>query len=245
MIHTERLTVSYNPGDGVPALGEISLSVSPGERAALIGANGAGKSTLLLALIGILSPSAGEIILGGVRAEKKTLGELRRIAGMTWQNPEDQLFMPTVYEDVAFGPRNYGWDEGEIRVRAEAVLARLGIAHLRDRLSHRLSGGEKRLAALAGILVMEPALLLLDEPSSFLDPRSRRRLITILDALPQTMLIATHDLDLALDLCPRVILLREGRIRADGAAEDILGDAPLLDECGLEPPLSASIHRRK
>lgn len=238
VIHTERLTVRYNPGDQVPALGGIGFSVSPGERVAVIGANGAGKSTLLLALIGILKPEAGEIVLGGIRVEKKTLGDLRRMTGLVQQNPDNQLFMPTVYEDVAFGPRNYGYPGEEIEARTDAVLARLGIAHLKRRMSHRLSGGEKRLAALAGILVMEPAVLLLDEPSSFLDPRSRRRLIETLGTLPQTMLIATHDLDLALDLCPRIMLLKEGRLRADGRAEDILDDLSLLEECGLEPPLS-------
>jgi cobalt/nickel transport system ATP-binding protein len=158
--------------------------------------------------------------------------------GMVFQNPDDQLFMPTVYEDAAFGPRNLGWAEAETARKVDGVLDWLGIRHLKDRLSHRLSGGEKRLAALAGVLVMEPGVLLMDEPSSFLDPRARRRLIETLDQLPQAMLIATHDLDMALDLCQRAIILKEGRIFADTAARDALRDAALLAECGLELPLS-------
>jgi cobalt/nickel transport system ATP-binding protein len=243
-LKTTNLRVQYDAADERAALEGISFSVSRGERLALIGANGAGKSTLLLTLIGVLFPAAGEIEAGGLRVEKKTLPSLRRRAGLVLQNPDDQLFMPTVYEDVAFGPRNYGYDEEKTGALVEAVLAELGISRLKNRMSHRLSGGEKRLAALAGTLVMKPDLLLLDEPSSFLDPRSRRLLIGTLGALPQTMLIATHDLDLALDLCPRVLLLREGRLYADGAAGRILNDGPLLEECGLELPLSVRGQRR-
>jgi cobalt/nickel transport system ATP-binding protein len=166
-------------------------------------------------------------------ANKEHLRELRRRAALVFQNPDDQLFMPTVEEDIAFGPRNYGESEEHIASAAEKVLAELGIGHLRGRLSHRLSGGEKRLAALAGILVMEPSLLLLDEPSSFLDPRSRRRLIDILKSLTHTMLLATHDLDLARALCRRVILLKDGSVFADGPAAEVLDNGTLLEECGL------------
>jgi cobalt/nickel transport system ATP-binding protein len=236
MIRARDLTVRYRAEEPA-ALRELGFSLEAGERAALIGANGAGKSPLLLTLMGFLSPETGGVELGGLRVEKKNLEALRRRAGMVFQNPDDQLFMPTVYEDVAFGPRNCPSGE-PLERRVEAVLDRLGIARLRERLCYRLSGGEKRLAALAGVLVMDPEILLLDEPSSFLDPRARRIIIGILDALPQTMLIATHDLDLALDLCRRTILLKEGRVFADGPSEKLLTDPVLLESCGLELPLS-------
>jgi cobalt/nickel transport system ATP-binding protein len=235
-LKAENLTVRYD--DAVCALRDVGFSVRDGERVALIGANGAGKSTLLLTLVGVLPAESGEISLEDVPVGKETLREFRRRVGMVFQNPDDQLFMPTVYEDIAFGPRNYGLSEEEIETRINGVLDRFGIARLRDRMTHKLSGGEKRLVALAGILVMEPSVLLMDEPSSFLDPRSRRKLIETLDKLPQTMLIATHDLDLALDLCRRAILLDEGRVRADAPIEEILSDAALLESCGLELPLS-------
>jgi cobalt/nickel transport system ATP-binding protein len=233
VIRAENVTVRYVPSEGTQALREVSFHIAEGERAALIGANGAGKSTLLLALVGILPAASGVLSIDGIRVEKKTLGEIRQKAGMVFQNPDDQLFMPTVYEDIAFGPRNYGVAESHIRERAESVLAGLGIGHLMNRMTAKLSGGEKRLAALAGVLAMNPSVLLLDEPSSFLDPRSRRRLIEILRNLPQTQLIATHDLDLARTVCGRVILLKDGRVAADGETSRILRDAALLEECGL------------
>jgi cobalt/nickel transport system ATP-binding protein len=237
MIRVRDLSVRYQ-AEGPAALADIQFSLEAGERAALIGANGAGKSTLLLALMGFLPPERGSMDMGDLRVEKKNLEALRRRAGLVFQNPDDQLFMPTVYEDVAFGLRNCPRSGEALEQRVEAVLDRLGIARLRERLCYRLSGGEKRLAALAGVLVMDPELLLLDEPSSFLDPRARRILIGILDALPQTMLIATHDLDLALELCRRTILLKEGRVFADGPTEKLLTDPVLLESCGLELPLS-------
>ena len=232
MIHAENLTVCYGPGEA-PALRCISFSVQEGERAALIGANGAGKSTLLLALVGILEPASGQVSVCGLNIETKNLRQLRQKAALVFQNPDDQLFMPTVYEDIAFGPRNYGIAESLIKERADMVMGNLDIAHLAGRLAGKLSGGEKRLAALAGVLIMEPEIILLDEPSSFLDPRSRRRLIGILKGLTQTLLVATHDTDLARQVCKRVILLKEGRIAADGKTSDILGNAELLEECGL------------
>jgi cobalt/nickel transport system ATP-binding protein len=231
VIKAASLSVKYN--SDAAALENIGFSVSTGERVALIGANGAGKSTLLLSLIGILPPAEGELMVCGIPVRKDTLGEVRRGAALVFQNPDDQLFMPTLEEDIAFGPRNYGLTEETIQIRIAAVLEELGISHLKKRLSHKLSGGEKRLAALAGVLVMEPSLLLLDEPSSFLDPRSRRGLISILGGLTQTMMIATHDLDLALSLCGRVILLRHGRISADGPAKEILSNKVLLEQNGL------------
>jgi cobalt/nickel transport system ATP-binding protein len=233
MIRAENLTVTYNVRDEAAALRGVSFSAEGGERLALIGANGAGKSTLLLTLVGVIPAAAGGLSVCGIPVERKNFHELRRRANLLFQNPDDQLFMPTVEEDAAFGPRNYGIDEKTIAARMEAIFAELGISHLRQRLSHKLSGGEKRLAALAGILIMEPSLLLLDEPTSFLDPRSRRGLIRILAGLRQTMVIATHDLDFARSLCNRVVLLKEGRIAADGPAAEILDNAPLLEGCGL------------
>ncbi|MDR3335075.1 MAG: energy-coupling factor ABC transporter ATP-binding protein [Treponema sp.] len=233
MLHVTNLTVTYKGAGDAVVLGDITFSLRLGERLALIGANGAGKSTLLLSLIGIMTPKAGEIIAGDIPVTQERLRDLRQLVGMVFQNPDDQLFMPTVLEDIAFGLRNYGFDEKTIEARIDAMLGRLGIAHLKNRMSHRLSGGEKRLVALAGVLVMEPSLLLMDEPSSFLDPRARRTLITILDDLPQTMVIATHDLDLALTLCRRTILLKQGRIFADGPVGELLDDPVLLEQCGL------------
>ncbi|MDR3200375.1 MAG: energy-coupling factor ABC transporter ATP-binding protein [Spirochaetales bacterium] len=233
MIRAENLTVKYVPTEEACALRDVSFSVSQGERVALIGANGAGKSTLLLALVGVLPPAAGGARIDGVPVEKKTLREVRGKAGLVFQNPDDQLFMPTVYEDIAFGPRNYGLAENTIAERAGQILGELGIQHLSGRMSAKLSGGEKRLAALAGVLVMHPAVLLLDEPSSFLDPRSRRRLVEILRGLPHTIMLATHDLALARDVCGRVILLKNGRVEADGPAADILDNAERLEACGL------------
>jgi len=238
VLTVDAITIKYNAADESCALRDIGFSVHSGERVALIGANGAGKSTLLLSLIGVLPAVSGSIVLDGIQLKKHTLPEFRRQIGMVFQNPDDQLFMPTVYEDIAFGPRNFGCPEEELEARMDRVLASLGILHLKQRMAHKLSGGEKRLVTLAGVLVMEPRLLLLDEPSSFLDPKARRRLIAILDSLPQALILTTHDLDMALDLCGRVILLREGRVFADGPASEILRNAPLLEECGLELPLS-------
>jgi cobalt/nickel transport system ATP-binding protein len=232
IIQAARLSVKYQGRDGAAALGGISFSVAAGERIALIGANGAGKSTLLLTLAGVIPPAEGELSVCGLPVVKENLRELRRRMGLVFQNPDDQLFMPAVEEDIAFGPRNYGLDEEDIARRISGVLGELRISPLRRRLSHNLSGGEKRLAALAGVLVMEPELLLLDEPSSFLDPRSRRNLIRILGGLTQTLLIATHDLELARALCSGVILLKEGRIAAAGGPAEILDHPALLEEGG-------------
>ncbi|MDR1979791.1 MAG: energy-coupling factor ABC transporter ATP-binding protein [Synergistaceae bacterium] len=245
MLTVKGLTVKYDASDAVCALESVDFSVESGEKIALIGANGAGKSTLLSAAVGILPPHSGQIVFDGVAVGKETLRDLRLKVGMVFQNPDDQLFMPTVYEDIAFGPRNLGLAEEEIETRMEGILARLGASYLKERMTHKLSGGEKRLAALAGVLIMEPSVLLMDEPSSFLDPRARRRLMEILATLPQAMLIATHDLDLALDLCQRAVLLKEGRIEADAPVEEVLSDASLLERCGLELPLSAKPPRAR
>jgi len=219
--------------DHTPAVAGISFRLAPGEKAALLGANGAGKSTLLLALAGVLPPAGGAIVLDGAAYGKKNLPQLRQQAGLVFQDPDDQLFMPTIGEDAAFGLRNQGLAPELVERRVEKVLTELGIRALANRPSQRLSGGERRVAALATILVMEPRLLLLDEPTAFLDPRARRRLISLLQQRPEAQLIATHDPELARTLAGRVLLLKQGKLLADGPAEQILADAALLDEAGL------------
>jgi cobalt/nickel transport system ATP-binding protein len=232
LVELRSLTASYG---GDPVLQDINLNIERGERTALLGANGAGKSSLLLSMVGILPVISGEIVINSLPLKKENLPALRKFAGLVFQNPDDQLFMPTVFEDVAFGLRNYGETEEEGKVKA--VLEKLGIASLARRNSRLLSGGEKRLAALAGVLVMEPEIILMDEPGSFLDPRARRNLVKILQEHVQeispALLIATHDFDLARKICSRAVLLKEGRIFAEGPIETVLADAPLLEECGL------------
>ncbi|MDR2522545.1 MAG: energy-coupling factor ABC transporter ATP-binding protein [Synergistaceae bacterium] len=214
-LRADNLIVRYD-GSEAAVLSNVSFAVESGEKVALLGDNGAGKSTLLLTLAGVLEPVSGGVILDGLVVKRENLHGMRQKIGMVFQNPDDQLFMSTVHEDVAFGPRSYGSAEEKIEQCMDKVFSRLGILHLKNRMTHRLSGGEKRLAALAGILIMEPSVLLMDEPFSFLDLRSRRRLEEILDTLPQTSLIATHDLEVAERLCTRAIVLKEGRVHADG-----------------------------
>jgi len=242
MLEVSNISVKHHGSDTKYALKGVGFSVEDGERVALIGANGAGKSSLLLTLCGVLATETGKVAIDDIILENKTLRDFRQKIGMVFQTPDDQLFMPTVYEDIAFGPRNYGVDEDVIEAKTDSILAQLGISHLKERMSHKLSGGEKRLAALAGVLIMEPSILLMDEPSSFLDPRARRKLIAILKTLPQTMVIATHDLDMALELTNRAIILKEGQIFADAPAKELFFNVPLLEECGLEPPLTMLPH---
>lgn len=228
--------VQYEYPDGHRAIDGVSFIVHHGESVGIIGANGAGKSTLLMLLAGILSPSAGRIIVGGLPVTKKTLPAIRQRLGMVFQDPDDQLFMTTVYEDVAFGPRNYGLDEKEVESRVLEALRMVGIAHLKDRPPFRLSGGEKRAAAIATVLSMQPDILVMDEPTATLDPRSRRRAIALLRDFQHTKIIAGHDLDMVLELCDRTIVLGDGKVVADGAAPGILTDAELMNSCGLEVP---------
>lgn len=232
MIEVERLTLRY-PG-GIDALREISFSVASGESVAIVGANGAGKSTLLHALAGIIPASEGCIRVGGTELNKRTLTEIRSKLGLVFQNPDDQLFMPVLREDIAFGPRNYGVKEEEVQARIADTLKKLHIEHLSDRSPLRMSGGEKRIAAIATVLCMRPDVLLFDEPSAFLDPKTRRSLIRLLGQLKETKLIATHDLALAVDLCDRVLVLRNGQIVASGKPHELFFDESLMDECGLE-----------
>jgi len=223
--------------DGTPALDGVSFRVHAGESVAVVGANGAGKSTLLLALNGLVTPSAGEARIGEVPVTPATRAQIHRTVGYVFQDADDQLFMATVREDVAFGPLNLGLAAAEVEARVQAALETVGAAHLAGRAPYRLSGGEKRAVAIAGVLAMQPSVLLLDEPSAGLDPASRRRLITLLNSFSHTKLVATHDLDLVLDTCSRVLVMRDGRIEADGTAAAVFSDAALLARCHLEPPL--------
>ena len=224
--------------DGTEALRGVSFTISHGEAVGIIGPNGAGKSTLLLHINGSLLPSRGRVLIGGLEVSKGTRGEVRRRVGLVFQDPDDQLFMPSVYEDVAFGPLNMGLGEEEVERRVDRALRWLGCCHLRDRPPHRLSTGQKRAVSIASVMAMEPDILIMDEPSSNLDPRSRREVISFLNGFIHTKIIATHDLDLVLDTCQRVILLNGGVVKADGPAGEILLDGKLLEENGLELPLS-------
>ena len=225
---------------GVNILDGVSFTLTAGEKVALIGENGAGKSTLLMSLVGITPIESGNVHVNQIELNKKNLAKIRAETGVVFQNPDDQLFMPKVYDDIAFGPRNLGIAEDEINVRIDTVLEKLGISHLRERMTGRLSGGEKRRIAIATVLVMNPSVLLFDEPSSFLDPKSRRLLIKELLSLQYTQFIATHDLDLALEVCDRVIVLQNGKIQAEGTVKEILTNQELLEKFGLELPLSLS-----
>lgn len=224
--------------DGQEAVKDMSFIIHHGESVGIIGANGAGKSTLLMLLMGILFPDGGEVLVGDVHVTKKTLPMIRQSLGLVFQDPDDQLFMTSVYEDVAFGPRNYRLDEKEVEDRVNEALEKVGIPHLKHRAPFKLSGGEKRAAAIAAVLAMHPDLLIMDEPTSALDPKARRRVIELLKSFDHTKIITSHDLDMVLDTCQRVIVIREGAVAADGAAGKILSDEALLDSCGLELPLS-------
>ncbi len=227
----------YSYPDGTQALRGVSLRIVHGESVALVGANGAGKSTLLKHLNGCLTPEAGTVRVGGFPLTPKTLAQVRKTVGMVFQDPDDQLFMPLVREDVAFGPLNLGLPPEEVEERVRQALATVGAGHLADRPPYRLSAGEKRSVAIASVLSMEPSILVMDEPSSHLDPRARRQLIRLLSSFRHTKIIATHDLDMVLDLCPRTAVLREGRIAADGPTLEILQNEELLESCRLEKPL--------
>ncbi|MDZ5725058.1 ABC transporter ATP-binding protein [Acetobacterium sp. K1/6] len=235
MLEIKKLNYAYP--DGHQAIRDVNLKIEEGESIALVGANGAGKSSLFKLIIGISEIKEGAIIVDDLPVEKKTLKDIRRKVGMVFQNPDDQLFMTKVYDDIAFGPRNELLDEHVVEERVVNVLEQLVIIHLRDRMPHRLSGGEKRVIAIASVLAMNPRVILFDEPTSFLDPQARRNVINTLDTLKMTKVIATHDLDMALDICDRVIILHHGSVFADGTVRDILFDENLLSQCHLELPL--------
>lgn len=234
--------LSYTYPDETQALCNINLAIKAAERVALVGANGSGKSTLLQHFNGILLAQQGCVVVGEYPVEPRYLKEVRNFVGLVFQNPDDQLFMPTVWEDVAFGPMNQGIRGEELRDRLWNSMLAVGLDPeiYGGRMASNLSGGEKKRVAIAGVLAMQPQILVFDEPSAQLDPRSRRQLINLLAQLPLTQLIATHDLDLALELCCRTIVLSQGRVVYDGPTEEILGNAQLLEQYALELPLSYS-----
>jgi len=229
--------LAYVYPDGTAALRDVSLQVEPGERVAVIGPNGAGKSTLFFHLNGTFR-GQGAIFALGQKLEDKTLYDIRRAVGLVFQDPNDQLFMPTVFEDVAFGPMNLGCSETEVRDRVERALRQVGMEESEAWVPHHLSLGQRKKVALACVLSLEPAILAFDEPSSGLDPRSRRALIEFLKMLPQTILIATHDLDMVLDLCQRALILDRGQVVFEGNVPDLFEKEDLLKAHGLEKPLS-------
>ncbi|WP_461256361.1 energy-coupling factor ABC transporter ATP-binding protein [Treponema sp. R80B11-R83G3] len=231
MLKLQNVTVIYP--DKTKAIDDITMTVSESENIALIGENGAGKTTLLLAIVGILELSNGAIEIDGIQLSKKTVNEIRKRVGVVFQNPDDQLFMPLVYDDIAFGCRNFGMSEDEISIRVDETLKQLNINHLSSRSSLKLSGGEKRLAAIASVLAMEPSILMFDEPTAFLDPKAKRSLVETLKKLNHTKIIATHDITFAAKVCNRVIILKNGQIAADGMT-DLLYDKELMAHCDLE-----------
>lgn len=227
----------YTYPDGTVGLKGVSFRILHGESVALVGENGAGKSTLLLHLNGYLTPSRGTIRIGDHPLNKSNLRAVRRSVGIVFQNPDDQLFMPTVFDDVAFGPLNLRLSPGEVEHKVTEALKTVGAQHLRKRPPYKLSQGEKRLVSIATVLAMSPDILVMDEPTSSLDPQSRRRLIELLQTFRHSKIIATHDLDMAIDLCERAIVIHQGKVVADGAAQIIFQDEALLYSSGLEKPL--------
>ena len=224
--------------DTTHALLDISFRIRHGESVAIVGANGAGKSTLLLHLNGYLTPTSGQVRIGDFPLTKETLQEVRRTVGMVFQDPDDQLFMSTVYDDVAFGPLNLGFPIEEVHSRVKAALETVGVLALKDRPPYRLSSGQKRRVAIASVLSMSPDILVMDEPTSGLDPQARRKLIEMLKTFKHSKIIATHDLDMVLDLCERTIVMHEGSIMADGPTHEIFQDDGLLFKSHLEKPLT-------
>jgi cobalt/nickel transport system ATP-binding protein len=234
----EAIALCHRYLDGTEALNDVTFLIHHGESVALVGANGAGKSTLLQHLNGVLMPTAGAIRIGDIPLVKETLRDIRRTVGMVFQDADDQLFSPTIGQDVAFGPLNLGLPPTEVEARVQIALERMGVLNLKDKPAYRLSAGEKRRAAIATVLSMAPDILVMDEPTSGLDPLTRRQLIGLLKDFKHTKIIATHDLDLVLELCPRTIVLHGGRVKADGSTGEIFADAALLTACHLEPPLT-------
>ena len=233
MIKFENVSFSYDKD--MPIIENLSFSIQNGESVGLIGANGAGKSTIMKILLGLL-PCEGRVSVDDLPVEKKNLPDIRKKLGFLLQNSDNQMFMPTVYEDMMFGPRNYGLSKEEAEQQVDRILNQLGLTDLKHRYNHKISGGEKRMAAIATILAMQPETILMDAPSIALDPLNRRTIIRIINQLPQTKLIASHDLDMILDTCDRVILLNRGKIVADGKAEVLLQDQALLEANRMELP---------
>jgi len=230
--------VYFRYPDKTEALRNLSFRITHGEAVGVIGANGAGKSTLLMHLNGSLLPTAGTVTIGDLHLTRKTRQEIRKKVGIVFQNPDDQLFMPTVYDDVAFGPQNLGMDEDDVRERVHEALNLVNSFDLRDKPPHHLSCGQKSAVAIAAVMAMEPDILAMDEPAANLDPKSRRLLINLLKTFTHSKIIASHDLDLIMDVCSRCIVISAGTLVADGPAMDILSNKILLEDNNLELPLS-------
>lgn len=225
--------MNYSYPDGKKALKDINIKIDNNETIAIVGANGAGKSTLIKTIVGIFLTTQGDIIVDGEKVTKKTLSSIRKKVGVVFQNPDDQLFMNKVYDDIAFGPRNYNFTEEEVKEKVENVMKNLDIEKLSERSPNNLSGGEKRKVAIATVLSMEPSIILFDEPTSFLDAKGKRMLIETLKNINTTKIIATHDLDMVKDICERVIVLKEGKIMADGNPKEIFSDIDFIEKCEL------------
>ncbi|MFH1460153.1 MAG: ABC transporter ATP-binding protein [Candidatus Omnitrophota bacterium] len=237
----EASNLHYTYPDGTVGVKGVSFRITHGESVAIVGENGAGKSTLLLHLNGYLSAAEGQVRIGDYPVSVKTLDFVRRSVGMVFQNSDDQLFMPTVFDDVAFGPMNLGLDKIATEQKVAQALETVGALHLRKRPPYQLSQGEKRAVAIATVLAMSPDILVMDEPSASLDPASRKSLIALLKSFQHTKIIATHDLDMALDVCERTIVLHEGRITADGPTLELFQNEDLLQQSRLEKPLRLQI----
>lgn len=235
MIRLENVTCEYEKNQKI--LTNVSFSIQDGESVGLIGANGAGKSTLMKALLGLL-PYQGKIYVDDLEVTRGNLKEIRRKLGFVLQNSDNQMFMPTVYDDIMFAPLNYGLSREEAERRTDNVLAQLNLSELKHRHNHKISGGEKRMAAIATVLAMEPDTILMDEPTSALDPYNRRMVIQVIGSLKKTKVITSHDLDMIQDTCSRVILLSAGKVVADGPTDAILSDKSLLEAHRMELPLS-------
>ena len=229
--------VSFSYEKGLTVLNGMSFSIAEGETVGIIGANGAGKSSLLKVLLGLL-PHEGEVLVNGIPVCKQNLPEIRRILGFILQNSDNQMFMPTVYDDMMFGLLNYGMSKQEANERVDAVLEQLDLGKLKSKYNHKISGGEKRMAAIATVLAMEPEIIVMDEPSVSLDPYNRRSVINVINSLSQTKIIASHDLDMIMETCKRVILIADGHVIASGSTEEILSNKQLLENNRLELPIS-------
>jgi cobalt transport protein ATP-binding subunit len=242
VIEVRDLRFSYP--DGREALRGVDLAVAAGERVALLGPNGAGKTTLAMHLNGLLRSSSGAVVVDGQVLDDETVKVIRKKVGLVFQDPNDQLFMPTVEEDVAFGPANFGVSGSELNAVVDDALKRVGASDLRSRPPHHLSGGEKRLVAIATVLAMSPEMMVLDEPGSGLDPAGRRNVITTLQSLDVTLIVITHDLPFALELCHRSVILDGGRVVADMATGDLLRDSAALARHRLELPYGFTLADR-
>ena len=224
--------------DGTQALKGVNFRITHGESVGIVGANGAGKSTLISQMNGYLLPAKGTITIGDLQLNRSTINQARKTVGIVFQNPDDQLFMPTVFDDVAFGPMNLGMTKERVIERVTEALNTVGCLHLKAKPPHHLSLGQKRAVTIAAVIAMQPDILVMDEPAASLDPRSRRQLINLLKEFRHTKIIASHDLDLILDICGRCLMISDGRVTADGRADEILLNKKLLEENNLELPLS-------